>query len=380
MMKKNTYFDYAAATPMDKSVLKSMLPYFSGKFYNPSAIYLKARSVREDVNKARSSVARILGCRPAEIIFTSGATEANNLAISGVMTEFPKAEVVVSATEHESLLEPALSHNCKLIPVDQFGIVQPGALSKLITDKTVLVSVMLVNNETGVVQPLAEVARLLNEVKKDRIKRNIQQPLYFHSDLAQATNYLDVHVNKYGLDLATINGGKIYGPKQSGALFIKAGTKVRPQIVGGGQEFNLRSGTENVPNIIGFARALEVADKKHKLEAERLTNLRHEFEKILLSSVGKSQINGSKDRRAPHISSISFLGTDNERLMMELDELGLMVAVGSACSASSGEPSHVLKAMGCSDQTARSTLRISFGRQTTKKDINKLVKNLITIL
>ncbi len=377
---KKVYFDYAAATPLNPTVLKAMKPYFSDAFYNPSAIYLSARKVREDINKARKSIAGNLGVRPAEIVFTSGATEANNLAIQGVMSKYHDSEILVSAIEHESVIAPAKKFKAKLIPVNKDGIVDLAKLEKLINDKTVLVSVMLVNNELGSVQPLAEIAKIIASIRKDRIKSGNKRPIYLHSDLAQAANFFDIHVSRLGVDLATINGGKIYGPKQSGALYIKAGVALNPMIIGGGQEFNIRSGTENVPAVIGLAKALEIVQNHRTNEAKRLTDLRIKLEREIMQRFPDALINGSTQHKAPHIISLTLPGRDNERLMMELDEAGFEVAVGSACSASSDEPSFVLKAIGLSDEQARSTLRFSLGRFTEPKDIKKLVKTLEKVI
>jgi cysteine desulfurase len=212
---KRIYLDYAAATPMTPEVLKAMEPYFSQKFYNPSASYLAARAARQDLNQARAAVARPLGARPAEIIFTAGATEANNLAIQGIMRQFPDGEVLVSAIEHESVLEPAGLFQPKLIPVDGEGLIILNKLSNLISDNTVLISVMLVNNELGTIQPLHEVAGLVKETLQKRLAKGNKTPLYLHTDAAQAANYLDLHTSRLGIDLMSLNGGKIYGPKQS---------------------------------------------------------------------------------------------------------------------------------------------------------------------
>jgi cysteine desulfurase len=370
---KNIYLDYAAATPMDEDVQKAMLPYFSDSFHNPSALYLAARKVRKDLENARAGVAKCLGAKPAEIIFTAGATEANNLAIQGVMRQFPDAEVLVSAIEHESVLEAAKLFRCREIPTNKEGEIKLDVLSNLIGDTTVLVSVGYVNNEIGSIQPLGKIAALLAYKLKERRQNNNHLPLYFHTDAAQAPNFLDLHVARLGVDLMSINGGKIYGPKQSGVLYVKSQIKIKPLIVGGGQEFNLRSGTENVPAAIGLATALRLAQEKSRDEVRRLGNLRELFISELAKNVPQAVINGPKKSAAPHILSVSFKGYDNERLMMQLDEQGVQVAVGSACSAASAKPSHVLSAIGLPDTLARSTLRFSFGRQTTKADIDKVV-------
>lgn len=375
-MKKYIYLDHAAATPLDPKVLKSMMPFLTTKFYNPSATYLGARSVREELSEARKKIARVMGAREAEIIFTSGATEANNLAIQGVMREYPKAEVLCSAIEHESVIAPSELYKNKKIPVDAKGVVDLGKLEKLISKSTVLISVMQVNNEIGSLQPISEIAQLVAKIRKKRQKSGSKQPLYLHSDLAQSGNYFDLNMARLGLDLATINGGKIYGPKQSGALYVKAGVKLKPLIVGGGQEFGFRSGTENVAGCVGLANAVAFAHENRAVEAEKTTHLREFLEHSLAKSFKDVLINGSPKVKAPHIVSATFPGIDNERVMMELDELGIQVAVGSACSASSDKPSHVLTAIGLTDIQARSTLRFSLGRYTTRKDLKKLIGGL----
>src|SRR3989338_5509561 len=269
-MSKKVYLDYAAATPLDPKVLMAMKPYFTEEFYNPSAIYLSAKKVKKDIGQARAGVAKILGTRPAEVIFTAGGTEANNLAIKGVMKQFPGANVVVSAIEHESVLAPAEQFDVRLAPVDKQGIIDLSGLEKLIDDKTALVSVIYANNEIGTIQPLRRISQLLGQL---RTKRKGNLPLYFHTDAAQAGNYLDLHANRLGVDMMTLNGGKIYGPKQSGALYIKTGTKVKPQVLGGGQERGMRSGTENVAGIVGFAKALELTQKNRSKEVIQLEKL-----------------------------------------------------------------------------------------------------------
>jgi cysteine desulfurase len=372
---KKIYLDYAAATPLDPQVLKAMEPYFSDKFYNPSAIYLEARKTRAELGNIRRQVAEILGAKPAETVFTAGATEANNLAIQGVMRQFPKAEVLVSAIEHESVLEPAGLFNCREIPVDNRGKILLNKLSNMINDKTVLVSAMLVNNELGTIQPLKEIAGILAEIRNQRLAKGNKLPIYLHSDAAQAANYLDLHISRLGVDMMSLNGGKIYGPKQSGVLYIKAGTKLKPLIAGGGQEFGLRSGTENLAAAAGLAEALSVARQKRAEESRRITELRRLFEGQISQRIPTAAINGPKNR-APHLVSVTIPGVDNERLMMELDEAGVMCAVGSACSAARDEASHVLSAIGLSQSQARSTLRFSLGRQTTKADIQKAAAGL----
>jgi cysteine desulfurase len=368
-MKQPIYLDYAAATPMDPAVIKAMQPYFSDNFYNPSATYLAAKAVKNELDAARSSVAQILGAKPAEIIFTSGATEANNLAIQGVMDQFPQGELLISAIEHDSVYEPAQRFKHQEIPVDSTGLIILNKLSNLMSDKTLLISVMLVNNELGTIQSLREVSALVSKVRKQRLAKDNHLPLYLHTDAAQAGNYLDIHASRLGIDLMSLNGGKLYGPKQSGGLFVKAGTKIKPLVVGGGQEFGVRSGTENVAGAIGFARALELASANKNTELKRVAELRDLFEDAIAAKVPQTEFNGSKKHRAPHISNVRFDGFDNERLMMELDEKGIICALGSACSASSELPSRTLQAIGLDRPQIQSSLRFSLGKHTSQKDI-----------
>jgi cysteine desulfurase len=370
------YLDYAAATPVDPRVVDAMQLYWTERFYNPSALYLDAKAVHADIKDARAKVASILGAKPSEVVFTAGGTEANNLAVHGVMQQFPDTELIVSAIEHDSVLEPAKKYQAKLASVDERGVISLPELRNKITDKTVLVSVMLANNEVGSIQPVAEIARLLAQIKAERQKAGNKLPIYLHTDAAQATNYLDLHTSKLGVDLMTVNGGKIYGPKQSGLLFIKTGVQLSSQLQGGGQERGIRSGTENVASIVGFAKALELAGSRRKAEVERLKKLQETFVNAVQAKIPSAVINGSLKNRLPNNLHVTFPGKDNERLMMELDERGIQCATGSACSASSDEPSHVLKAMGISDADAQSSLRFTMGRQTTESDISKVVSAL----
>jgi cysteine desulfurase len=375
-LKKQIYLDYAAATPVDAGVLAAMQPYFTQRFYNPSATYDTARSVKKDVEAARAKVALVLGARSAEIIFTAGGTEANNLAVRGILEQFPGSNVVVSAIEHESVLAAAQLYDHKLAPVDKQGIVDVNSLVKLIDDKTVLVSVMYANNEVGTIQPIKDIAQALKAIRRTRQAKGIARPLYFHTDAAQAANYLDLHVSRLGVDLMTLNGGKIYGPKASGALFVASHVQLRPQILGGGQERGQRSGTENVAAIIGFAEALTLTQSLRHDEALRLSNLQKLFFGLLQEKIPGVVINGSLSHRLPNNLHLTIPGEDNERLLIELDEAGIIAAAGSACSASDEEPSHVLKAMGVSDADAQASLRLTMGRATDEVAVRVTVQTL----
>lgn len=379
-MKKTIYLDYAAATPMDERVQSAMQPYFAERFYNPSATYLSARGVSQDIQRARQQLAHHLGCRSSEITFTAGGTEANNLAIRGVMQRFPDKNMVVSAIEHDSVIKPAEQYKHRIVPVSSEGIIDLTVLVKLIDDDTVLVSIMYANNEIGSIQPIKQVAASLQSVRKQRQKSGNQTPLYLHADACQAAAYLDLHTSRLGVDMMTINGGKIYGPKQSGMLYIRSGVEIAPLIYGGGQERGLRNGTENVAGIIGLAEALDLVQSKRSGEEKRVKALQKLFFDLLETKIPGVIINGTRNTRLVNNVHITIPGKDNERIMMELDERGIMCAVGSACSASSDEPSHVLKAIGLSDEDAQSSLRFSMGNSTTTANIETVVRELASLL
>jgi cysteine desulfurase len=284
--------------------------------------------------------------------------------------------MVTTSIEHESVLETAKIYNAKLAPVQPNGIVDVTRLRALIDDQTVLVSVMYANNEVGSVQPIREISQKLGEIREARRAAGNKLPLYFHTDAAQAANYLDLHVARLGVDLMTLNGGKIYGPKQSGALYIRSGVALRPLVRGGGQEWGLRSGTENVAAAIGFAAALEETCQLKKAETKRLRDLQRKFFGELKKQLPDAIVNGSVSKRLPNNLHITLPGTDNERVLLQLEEAGILAAAGSACSASDEETSHVLLAMGLTEADARSSLRFTMGRGTREADVARLVKTL----
>jgi cysteine desulfurase len=296
------------------------------------------------------------------------------------MNAFPGKELLVSAIEHESVLEPAKLFKSRQIKATSKGIIDLTDFKKKINDNTVLVSVMLVNNEIGTLQPLREVAAIIKNIRKVRQKSGNELPLYLHSDGAQAGNYIELKTSRLGVDMLSINGGKIYGPKQSGALFVKTGVKLKPLILGGGQEFGLRSGTENLAGAIGLASALSLAQENRETEVRRVSLLRDFFAGEVEKNIPNAMLNMSSNHQAPHILSITFPGVDNERLMMQLDGAGIICAVGSACSAASNAPSHVLGAIGLSENKVRSTLRFSFGKQTDQKQLQETIKILTKLL
>lgn len=376
-MNQTIYLDNAAATPVDPVVLAQMQPYYQDQFYNPSALYLSAKAVSHDIATARELVAKQLDARSAEITFTAGGTEANNLAIHGVMQQFPNSNLIVSAIEHDSVLAPAAQYDCRVVPVNDRAQIDLAHLSKSIDENTVLVSIMYANNEVGAIQPISRISQVVQATRDKRIAAGNNTPLYLHTDACQAANYLSLNKSRLGVDLMTLNGGKVYGPKQSGCLFVRAGTELIPQIAGGGQERGLRSGTENVAQTIGFAHALAAAQSIRQFEFDRLHKLREEFCARIASHAPAAVITPSaKTGVLPNFVHLQLPGTDNERIIMELDERGIMAAAGSACSASSDEPSHVLMAMGFTTQAAQSSIRFTMGRHTTQQDIQRVVEVL----
>ena len=358
----------------------TMKPYYTERFFNPSATYLDAQAVKKDLEAARAQIAHWFGARPSEIIFTAGTTEANNLVIQGVMRQFPDAQCIVGAIEHDSVLLAAQQFSHAIAPVKPSGLIDLERLKALITDSTVLISVMYANNEVGTVQPIKQIGQIIETVRKGRRERGIALPIYLHTDAAQAANYLDLHASRLRADFISINGGKIYGPKQSGALYVNAHARLQPQIFGGGQEKGLRSGTENVAGSIGLATALNLAQTMRHQETRRLQELQHEFFRLLKQHIPHVVINGTKDQRLPNNVHVTIPGTDNERILMALDEAGILCAAGSACSASNEEPSHVLRAMGVSEADAQASLRFTLGRQTTTADIQKTVTTLASLV
>jgi len=374
------YLDHAAATPVAPEVLAAMQPYFTDKFHNPSALYLASRGLKNDLEEARAEVALVLGARAPEIVFTSGASEANNLAIHGVMRQYPDGEMLVSAIEHESVWQPSEHYKKTALPVNSKAMVSPEALVRAVSDKTVLISVMYASNEVGTIEPIAKIAAEINRIRQSRQKRGVKIPLLLHCDASQAANYLDLHVSRLGVDLMSLNGGKMYGPKQSGCLYVKTGVKLLPLVEGGGQEWGLRSGTESLALIIGFTAALKRTQAQKKAEATRVERLRDQFWEGVQTIFPKAERQGDARSCLPNILHVRFPGQDNERLVMELDELGVQAAAGSACKASSDEPSRVLLAIGMSANGAGETLRFSLGELTDQKAIDYAIKCLSKIL
>ena len=361
------YLDYAAATPMDPEVVEAMLPYFSERFWNPSAPYALARSVRDDVERARATLARLIGARPGNVVITAGATEANNLAFAAV-----EGHVVVDAIEHESVLASAGTHARRTVRVGADGLVDLEALRRAIKPETELVSVELANGELGCVQPVREISRVVASERARRLEAGERRPIYLHSDASQAAGCLSVNVSSLGVDLLTLSAAKVYGPKQVGLLWASDDVRLRPLVVGGGQEQGVRSGTENVAGIVGFARALELASARRSEDARRLGALRERLRARLLERLPWMCVAGPSNpkRRLPGLLSVGFAGLEARRLVIGLEREGVSVGTGSACAASRMRVSHVLEAVGMPRELAEGSLRITLGRPTTEAEID----------
>ncbi len=383
---KRIYLDNSATTPVDKRVEKAMRPYLRKEFGNPSALYKEGVMAKGAVELSRRTVAESLSAQPDEIIFTGSGTESDNLAIMGIFgrptSKFGKSHIVTSVIEHPAVLEvcKALEQDgaadVTYVGVDERGTVDPKEIKEALRKETVLVSIMYANNEIGTVQPLREIAKVIRGWKKIH---GSQYP-YFHTDACQATNYLDMNVLRLGIDLLTLNGSKIYGPKGIGALYIKRGTNIAPIIYGGGQEGGLRSGTEDVPAIVGFAQACKSTEEIKEKETARLTDLRDYFIKELLLSIPGSILNGDKKERLPNNINISIPNIDSEQLVIELDAKGVATSARSACKSRDYGSSYVIIALGRKPLENEGGIRFSLGRDTKKKDIDYVLKIMTKIV
>jgi cysteine desulfurase len=363
------YLDYNATTPVDREVLEAMLPFFSGSFGNASSIHSTGQRGRAAVDAARESVAMLLGAKPSEIVFTCGGTEADNLALFGVLAPCvqPRKHVVTTAIEHHAVLNSAEALekqgvDVTYVPAGRDGIVDPDEIREAIRPETVLISVMLANNETGTVQPIEEMGRIAAE-----------EDIYFHCDAVQAAGKLPLDVNRLGVDLLSISAHKIYGPKGVGALYVRTGTELEPIFHGGHHERDRRPGTENVPGIVGLGKAADLAIKNLTSDAARVAALRDKFESALLSLPGV-HLNGDPHHRVANTCNLSFDAAGGEALVIALDLQGISCSTGAACSSGAVAPSHVLTAIGLSPDRARSSLRFSLGRLTTSEEIDRAIE------
>lgn len=372
------YLDHAATTTVDPAVLEAMLPYFTQHFGNPGGFYELGRIAKEAVDEARATVAGILKCTPDEILFTGSGTESDNMALFGIARYYQGKgkHIITSAIEHHAVELPCKQleregFEVTVLPVDRYGQVSVEDVKAALRPDTILVSIMLANNEIGSFQPLAKIA----EVLKDH-------QAFLHTDACQAAGALDLDVNKLGVDLLTLNGSKIYGPKGVGILYLRKGVRLKPIIFGGGQERNLRGGTENVPYIVGFAKALELAENQRETEVPRLTALRDKLAQGLLQ-IPKTILNGHPTERLPNSVNVSILDIEGEAFTLFLNELGIYASTGSACTSMSLDPSHVILATGLPYECAHGSIRFTLGRHTTEAEIDyvlEVIPKIVSIL
>lgn len=366
------YLDHAAATPLDERVLFAMQPYFSELFFNPSSPYAPALGVRRDYEAAKQTLASAIGAKPDELVMTAGATESINLAFSSI-----GGHIVTANIEHHAVLEAAKQYDHTLVAANERGLVTAEAVKKAIRPDTRLVSIALANNELGTVQPLRDIAAVIRAEREARLAAGNTTPIYLHSDASQGAGLLDIHVSRLGVDLLTLNAGKIYGPKQVALLWAASSVRLSPQVVGGGQERGLRSGTENVAGVIGFAKAMELAQQHRKFESDRLRELRDDLQKSLTDAFPQAVISGSEKRRLPGHLHISFPRIDAERLVFALEMRGVLVATGSACAANKGTRSHVLTAIGLAPEVADGSLRLTLGKLSTTENTKRASEIII---
>ncbi len=370
------YMDHAATTPVHRCVFEAMAPYLKDKFGNPSSLYTIGREIKKDLEQARAEFAEFIGASPEEIVFMSGGTEADNMAIKGVLFALrnQKDHFITCSVEHHAVLEPAnfmesLGFKVTIVPVDSRGLVDPADIEKAITDKTALISIMHANNEIGTIQPIAEIGKIARE-----------KGVYFHTDAVQTFGHLPIKVDDINVDMLSVSAHKLYGPKGVGALYVRKGTKLSQFMHGGGQERHRRASTENVAGIIGLAKAVELAKVGLDEEVTRLTYLRDRMIDGIMNNIEKVHLNGDREKRLPNNINICFEAVEGESLLLALDGQGIEVSSGSACSSGSSEPSHVLTAIGLAPEIAFGSLRLTLGKGTTQAEVDFVLETLPKVI
>lgn len=371
------YLDHNATTPVEPEVIDAMLPYLGGTFGNASSVHSFGREAKVALEQARETIAAIIKCQPQELYFTSGGTESDNLAILGVGRHLKarKNHLIVGATEHHAVLESAEylhhtgEHIVDKLPVDTEGFAAVGKLRELLTEKTALVSVMHANNETGTIQDIAALSAVAHE-----------KNALFHTDAVQSIGKIPVHVGELGVDLLSLTGHKIYGPKGTGALFVRQGVKITPVMYGGSHEKKRRPGTENVAGAVGLAKALTIAGARRETDFAHMTELADFFIAGLQKAVPTVRINSPRTNRIPQTVNVSFVGLEGEPIILSLDMEGIAVSSGSACTSGAVEPSHVLTAMGVERAAALGSVRFSMGRSTTREQLSHVLQVLPPII
>jgi len=373
---KRIYLDYAATTPTHPDVIAVMLPYYTDIFGNPSSMHSYGQEAREAMEESRKRIAVLIGARREEIVFTSGGTEADNYAIKGIAYAYENKgnHIITSSIEHHAVIETLRflekrGFQVTYLSVDEHGLVDPRDVKNAITDKTILVSIMHANNEVGTIEPIAKIADITRE-----------RGVCFHTDAVQTLGHIPLNVNELGVDLLSMSAHKLCGPKGIGALYVRKGTKLNSLLHGGEQEQRHRASTENIPGIIGFSKAVEIAHGEIKEEIKRLTILRDMLIEGLLERIESVRLNGHPTHRLPNNVNISIDSVEGESMILNLDLEGIAASTGSACSSSSLEPSYVLQALGLSNEQAYSSLRFTLGRDTTEEDIKRVLEVLPRIV
>ena len=368
------YLDNAASTQIHEDVLTEMLPYLKEQYGNASSIHRYGRMARKAIEKSRKQIASLINAEPSEILITSGGTESNNTVFQGISKNDKSKKIITSSIEHDAILEPCkkLSQNgldIEYLPVNRFGMIEPTELENQISENTCLVSIMFGNNEVGTIQKISELAKICNEHK-----------IPFHTDAVQAVGKIPIDVKKLGIDLLSISSHKLHGPKGIGALYIRKGIQIDPVILGGGQEHGLRSGTENVANIVGFGKACEIAKNDLTQNMEYVTKLRDTLIQKVTDEIPKVTLNGDSNSRLPNNAHFTFLGVNGEDLIIKLDEYGIAASTGSACSVNTQKASHVLESMGFSHEQITGSLRLTLGIFNNESEIEETVKSLKKIV
>ncbi len=376
MEGKRIYVDHSATTPMRKEVIESMMPYFTESFGNASTVYAEGREAKKAINTAREQVATAIGANADEIYFTGSGTEADNWAIRGIAAANRSKgnHIITSSVEHHAILHTCAAlekdgFEVTYLPVDEYGMVSPESVKEAICDKTILVSIMTANNEIGTIMPIAEIGKLVHE-----------KGIIFHTDAVQAIGMTEIDVNDLNVDLLSITGHKFYGPKGSGALYVRKGTKINSFVTGGGQEKNKRAGTENVPAIVGLGKAIELATKDIAGHNKKLEAMRDRFIDRVLAEIPYTRLNGHRTKRTSGNANISFEFIEGESLLLMLDMKGISASSGSACTSGSLDPSHVLLSIGLKHETAHGSLRVTFGDSNTMEDVDTIVEELKIIV
>jgi cysteine desulfurase len=377
--EKRIYLDYAATTPVDPRAIRAMLPYFSKKFGNTMSLHSLGQEAKQALEESREVVANLIKAKPEEIIFTSSATESNNLVLKGIALAHRSlggggGHIIISPIEHPCIMESAKflenqGFEITRLKVDRFGLVNPDDVKKAIREDTILVSVMHANNEIGTIEPIEEIGKICRE-----------KGVCFHTDATQSFGKIEIDVNEIDIDLLSASSHKMYGPKGAAFLFVREGVKITPLLHGGGHESGLRSSTVNVPAIVGFAEAVKICQKEMKKELRRLTKMRDKLIKGVLEKIEGSHLNGHPRQRLPNNINFWFEGAEGESLIMQLDLLGIAASTGSACSSEKLEPSHVLLAIGLKPHQAHGSLRLSLGRWTKESDINYVLEILPRVI